>query len=205
MSYFNPQFEEKLTDAVQAIEGVSKVEVVVVVKEHSSNYQHVPVLMALFAFVLGFGYFMISPIMYGDAMILSGSIGTAIVFYGLGSIGSIKKTFVKRASLDRYVELNARAIFQKAGIHHTKDEIGILIYASKLEGKLMLLTDRGVIAEIHPDELTELEQTLQTSFNNGDADKFIHSLKDTAKLFGERLPVEENDVNELPDFLDIEI
>jgi len=205
MSYFTPQFEESLTQTVQEIEAVSKVEVVVVVKERSSNYQHIPVLMALFAFVMAFGYFMISPIVYGDAMIMAGSVGAAVLSFGLGSVNSIKKIFIKRSNLDRQVELNGRAIFQKAGIHHTNDEIGILIYASKLEGRLLLLSDRGISKEIHPEELKELEASLQSSFIVGDATGFVSSLKETAKLFGERLPIEENDVNELPDFVDIEI
>ena len=69
----------------------------------------------------------------------------------------------------------------------------------------MLLSDRGISKEIHPEELKELEASLQSSFIVGDSTGFVSSLKETAKLFGERLPIEENDVNELPDFVDIEI
>ena len=205
MSYFNPQFEEKLTEAVQSIESVSKVEVVVVVKEKSSNYQHIPLLVSVIAFFIGFAYFMLTPIVYGDAMIVSGSLGVLIVAYGLGSLNPIKKLFLKKDSLNQKVELNARAIFQKAGIHHTQDEIGLLIYASKLEGRVMLVPDRGIESEIHPDEIKVLQNELELKFTQGSPDDFIHALKGFGELFADRLPVTENDVNELPDYLDINI
>ncbi len=202
MSYFDQTFPDKLRSAVETVESSSSVEMVVVVKKRSAGYYQVPMGAAMISLMLSFLYFMLAPTLFGDLFIATGMAVTAIIAYGLFSTGSLQRLVLSSKILQTAVELKARAIFQKVGIHHTKDETGILIYASIMEKRVMVVADRGV-ESVLPAELKLLENELTTAMVSG-PDQFVAKITESSRLFGKHLPIQADDINELPDYIDID-
>lgn len=207
--FFNDQFKSKLIDSIENIENNSVIEIVVVIKRISGNYLHVPLLygIAFFLFTIAwfifspFGYDFNHPLVYG-IILLSFFLGFLIC----QTIKPLERLFIKNETMDKNVELKARAIFQKSGMHHTNKKIGTLIYASLFEKKVFLVSDRGSENAIPLEEWKNIQNSFQNVFKTSNLeDEFIKALRACQPIFSKYLPPIENDINELPDFIEVDI
>lgn len=101
------------------------------------------------------------------------------------------------------LEETARAasyVFSSQRCSHTEKAGGVLIYLSLFERRVVVLADRG--ASLEEAELERLRDLALTHLKQG---KRLEALTATiaaaAELLGQKLPFQENDVNELPDEL----
>jgi putative membrane protein len=129
-----------------------------------------------------------------------------LVSFGIAHHPVVIRLCSKQAVRQKNVEILARALFQKGGIHHTRAKTGMLIFCSNLEKICYLLPDRGVEMAIPADEWQILRQDFQGIY----ADKnpyaaLITQLNSSTAVFSRYLPAQENDINELPDALDIQL
>jgi putative membrane protein len=206
MGYFDHEFEEQLTDIVEEIESVSKIEMVVVIRQKSGNYTHATLLTGAAFSLIAFTYFMFSPTVFGDYMIYIGSIIPFFVGAVLTMlIPALSKVILGKTAFRKNTEIRARATFQKAGIRHTQEKIGLLIYGSAFEKELVLLADKGVELLLSDETLKTIEDDLQTAFRNGTCDQFLKVLHQQQKIFSEQLPISSDDINELPDTIDVKL
>ena len=98
----------------------------------------------------------------------------------------------------------ARAIFQKGGINHTRAKTGVLIYCSFLEQSVYILPDRGIEMAIPHEEWQSLRQEFNLIFaDKKPTDALLNALLKTRLLFGRYLPARADNINELPNNLDI--
>ncbi len=126
--------------------------------------------------------------------------------FGFAHLPSIKRISSKKSALDKNVEVMARAIFQKGGIHHTKAKIGLLIYCSFLEKNVYLLPDRGVEIAIPNEEWQNLRRDFQSIFaGKNSKEALLGELNKSRLLFSQYLPAQAHDINELPDNLEIDL
>lgn len=201
-----PVYKNRLWEAVKQIERGSRAEAVVVFRERSGDYAAIPLLWGLGAAWSSFTVLMYAPVYFENWLVYYLPLLCFAVGYGFGAVPAIQRLSVKRAVLDKQVEIMARAIFHKAGIHHTQGKTGILIYCSVLERRVSVLPDRGLELAVPQ----ALWQQLRRDFDDVFADKhpeqrLLTVLEQAAAIFARYLPAGDGDLNELPDRLEVEL
>jgi len=207
MKQFNENFKSKLYETIEDIENNSLVEVVAVIKAKSGNYRDISLWIAFVFMFLVSSFFMFSPIEFDPYLMYFFTFLSFIIAYLTSElIKSFKRIFIKKARMKRNTDIYTRAVFQKGGIRFTNEKIGVLIYVSLFERRIKILADRGAFTLV-PDELWK---QMKTDFNsifksNNVADEFIIELKKTKEIFAKYILPIENDINELPDDLEVEL
>jgi putative membrane protein len=96
--------------------------------------------------------------------------------------------------------------FKKEVFDLRMKELGVLFYFTEFEKRVEIIPDRGAYTMVPDDYWTQFENGFQTIFNEHNlADAFIKELNKTKNVFSEFILPVENDINELPDDLEIEI
>ncbi|MCX7098844.1 MAG: hypothetical protein NTV43_13160 [Methylococcales bacterium] len=199
-------FQTQLWAAVKALEQVSQAEVVVVLRASSQAYSAIPLLWGIGAAWLSHTYLIFAPELYEDELVYGLPILGFAMGYAFALLPLVKRLCSKKTVLQKNVEIMARAIFQKGGLHHTRAKTGLLVYVSFLERSVFLLPDRGLEMAM-PDEEW---QGLREQFNRIFASKkplaaLLLELNKTEALFARYLPALADDINELPDDMEIDL
>ena len=199
-------FQTQLWEAVKSIERHSQAEVVVVIRAHSANYHAIPLAWGVISAWLIHSYLVFAPEFFADWWLYCAPLLAFSLIYALAHLPWIIRLSSRRSSLQKNVEIMARAFFQKGGIHHTQAKIGLLIYCSELEKMVYLLPDSGLEKALPAEIWQSLRAEFQQIFNN----RYPHTallaqLEKSAKIFSQYLPVQANDMNELPDDMEIDL
>ncbi len=207
MKRFNEDFKTKLYETIEDIENNSLVEIVAVVKAKSGNYRDISLWFALIVMFLTSSFFMFSPIEFDPYLMYVFTFLAFISAYLIAELfKGLKRLFIKKSRLIRNTDIYTRAIFQKGGIRFTNEKIGVLIYVSLFEKRVKLLADRGAFTLV-PNELwSQMKKDFNRIFDKDNAaEAFIEELKKTKAIFAEFILPIENDINELPDDLEVEL
>lgn len=207
MKYFDENFKVQLRDVIAEIENNSLVEIVTVVKARSHNYADVPLWWGVGSWFVVFSFFMFHHMEYGDYTFYTGTITSFFIGMILPlAIKPLMRLFISKSKCKQHVEVKGRAIFQKAGIRHTKDEIGVLVYVSLFEKEVLILPDRGAENALPEEEWALMNNKFQELFEaDNPANALIKALKNTIPVFSAYIPPVENDINELPDEVEINL
>jgi putative membrane protein len=207
MKRFNEDFRTRLYDTIKDIENNSLVEIVVLIKAQSGSYRDIPIWAGMIASFVVYTFFMFSPFEFDVYLIYAFTLlSFPLVYTIFTSLPKLKAKFTKRCRMDRNVEINARAIFQKGGVRFTSERIGTLIYLSILEQKVFILPDRGAKNAVPAQDWEKIEADFQSIFNEANLpDALLEKLASCQPIFHEFIPPVENDINELPDDLDVEL
>ncbi len=205
MKHFTEDFQTALWDTIAEIEQQSCVEIVVIFRPNSAAYPD-----ALWAWGTAFAFsaftfLMFSPMIFGDYLVYAGPICAFFVGWLLASkFPLMRRVVISRARQRRAVDILARALFQKGGIRHTSAKIGVLIYGSVFEKQVRVLPDRGAATSVPPEEWQRIDAGFQRVFASRKPDEaFLAHLKSCQPTFSQYLPPVENDINELPDNLEV--
>ena len=207
MKKFNEDFKTELYQTIEDLENSSQVEVVAIIKRQSGNYRDISLLSGAVILFLAYTYFMFAPTVFEVysiyfMTIIAFLIGFSIVEFIL----PVQKLLTGKKRLEKNVELYSRAIFQKAGIRHTQEKIGILFYVSLFEKKVKILADKGAENSIPSEEMQKIKNDFQEIFKSSDLpNEFLSKLQNCKEIFAKYIPPIEDDINELSDDLDIDI
>lgn len=204
---FDEQFKTQLYETIEDIENHSLVEVVVIIKARSGRYLDVPLWIGFASLLIALTYMMFAPAEFAVPVIYFGSILAFLAGYFLCFlITPLQRFFIPKKRLQRNAEIHARAIFQKGGIRHTEEKIGVLIYCSLFEKQTIVVADRGAETLVPDDEWEKIRHGMQLIYKGGNAGEvFLQQLRATKTVFAEFIPPVENDINELPDDLEVDI
>ena len=207
MKNFNTTFKTKLYDIIQELEDNSLVEIVVIVKPQSASYTDSALKLGVGAMILLYSFFMFSPFAFDVFLIYAFTILSFFLFFGLTKlIPQLHRLIINKKQIDRAVELKARAIFQKGGMRFTNDRIGVLFYFSVFEQRAFIIADRGAQTAVPQEEWDEINKQFSTIFETPNpADTLLNNLQNLKTVFHTYIPPIENDINELPDDLDVDI
>ena len=207
MKYFNESFKTELQEVIAEIEEQSLVEIVGIVKPRSASYADVPLWWGLATLFATFSFLMFTHFLVGDDALYAYTLVSFFLGMSLPlAIKPLLRLFISKTVMARKVEIMARAFFQKAGIRHTQDEIGVLFYISYFERQVFILADRGAKSELPLEEWEAMEARFQTIFEADDpAKQFLTELRNTAATFAAYIPPVENDINELPDHIEVRL
>ncbi len=96
--------------------------------------------------------------------------------------------------------LQARAVFDKLGMHRTEARNGVLIYMAVRAHKFAVVGDEELHAKVGDEFWADVVGAMGSAFGD---DRFIDGLETGIGMIGEKLrehfPYQSDDVNELPD------
>lgn len=207
MKEFNQEFKTELYKTIEDIENNSLVEIVVIAKAKSENYRDVSLWFGFgFMFVI-YSFFMFSHFEFDPFLIYFFSILSFPLGYFLHYlIDPLRRITIKKSRMKKNVEIASRAIFQKGGIYNTNEKIGILFYVSTFEKMIHILPDKGAETSIPAEEWEKIRASFDNIFNSQNpANQLIEELKKCKSIFNQYIPPIENDINELPDDLNVDL
>ena len=205
-NFNNADYQAQLATKIAELEQASQIEVVVLIKNKSANYEDVPMGLGAIFLLLAFSILFFVEAEIEVYLIYFVSLLAFAFGVLLGLIPIIQQLLTGKKRKARNVEIMARALFQKGGLHHTSTKIGTLIYFSLLEKMAYILPDRGAKMAIPAEEWQKLNQQFQAVFNAKKPNQALllalENCKETFKLY---IPALENNVNELPDDLKVDL
>lgn len=202
-----PSFQDKIGRLIAAVEATTAAELVVVWRSSSGAYAECPLAVGSAMAFLALSYFRFSPMDFDDWMIYAGT----ILAFVLGSLATaafppLLRVVAGRRRMAKSSEIMARACFQKGGLHLTRDRTGVLLFVSNLEQQVWILADRGVETAIPQAEWARTSKALASLFRHDTPQEaLLAQLSDLGELFARYLPKVEDDINELPDHLEIDL
>lgn len=207
MSLFSDEFKKALVQEIQKIESVSGVELVIVVARSSANYIYINLIAGIVFSFLTHTYTMFSDFEFSDEVMYFSNIIAFLVGFVLFFIPLLARFFIPKNVLYRNVEIYGRALFQKGKIYETQTRQGLLIYLSNFERRVLVLEDKNVALRIPIHEMKIIKNNLNSIFHpfsrNKTAENFLLELTKLKDVCAKFIPITKDDVNELPDDMEI--
>ncbi len=196
MKQLDPATTQAIVDAVQALERCSCAEAVVEVRARSGSYSHADARFASLAAFVALLVLLFSPWHFAAGWV---AVDVALAWV-LGLFISKKSINVRRlmtTSKERAdrVRLVAAAVFHDRGLANTKEETGVLVYHSVLEGRIEILADRGVLEVVPALEWNRL--VAEARAKNATPRTLVEVVTALTPLLERHMPVREGDVDEL--------
>jgi putative membrane protein len=198
-------FSQQLATAVAEVEGGSAVELVVLLAPRSGTYPEAALLGGLVGLYAVFALVMFQNAELGDYLIFTAPlIGLLTGAMLVGFVSPLRRLLTFRAAIDRNVELVARATFQKAGLAATRDATALLVYLSLEERRVQVIADRGVLRALGEDGIAGIRARYVEALRTGDLEAAVlTATRALAPSLATALPPRPDDINELPDVIDV--
>ncbi|MEQ1529468.1 MAG: hypothetical protein ABL925_09135 [Methylococcales bacterium] len=201
---FNEHFRTRLWQSIADIEQQSQVELVVIIKDSSAGYEDIPLIWGCAAAFLSFSYIMFAPNLFDDLVVYFAPIAAFALAWLMARMPLLKRLSIPVSRRQKAVQIMARALFQKGGIQHTRNKIGVLIYCSVLEQSVYVLADRGAELALPAEEWALIKADLQQIFTAKQPDQaLLTKLAAFKPVFNRYIPPVADDLKELADDLEI--
>lgn len=207
MNFFNEEFKNKLYETIEDIENNSSVEIVGIIRQQSDKYRDIGFLYASIATGILYSIFIFIPTPINPYFIyLSTIVFYLLIFFIVMGIPAIHRKLIPKNRTEKSVDILSRAIFQKGGIRFTEERIGVLFFVSVFERKIKIIADRGAEMSVPNEEWVKLISQFDKIFENDQAsDNFLKILFSTKEIFAKYIPPVQDDINELPDNLKVDL
>jgi putative membrane protein len=206
VAFLSAAGEQQLDEAIAAVEGRSRAELVVVVRAEAGDWLGNDMLFAsavalgtlafqlYSSFEFALYWMLIHPPLMG---------GVAIALLRLAP--GLRAMFVSESRLRAAAETAAAACFYRKGIRHTRERTGILVYVALFEGVVVLLPDSGISqvvpADVWSEAIAPIESVLR---DEGDARVLAAGLRELADVLARWCEARADDVDELPNRVEVE-
>lgn len=198
-TFFSKEEQKRIEQAVVTAESKTSGEIVPMIVGASARYSEAELSGVVIGLVIG----TMIELMWHDpwgpvhAYILWPMVG-AISGYAASSIPALKRRILPRQRIAEAVHLRSLAAFAGQGLHHTKDETGILIFASLLEHRVIVLADRGIDAKVEAGTWQTVVDILTDGLKSGNAcDGFCKAIERCGDILAAHFPAQKDDQNEL--------
>jgi len=207
LKQFDDTFRAEIGRAIARLETHSHSEWVVLVKERADSYAQYPLGVGSASAFLALTYVRFATDFFDEWIIYAGTITAFVLGAALtAGLPGLLRVAVGRKRLARSTEIMARACFQKGGLHHTRDKTGVLIFVALLERQVAIIPDRGVESAIPPGEWLKIRLGFSRIFQaKNPAAELLIQLESLQPIISNYIPQVDDDSNELPDTLDIDL
>ncbi|MCA9635515.1 MAG: hypothetical protein KC420_05710 [Myxococcales bacterium] len=190
-----------LTAAIQAVEAVSSAEVVITVRPSSGFYLHADLLVGVVVGVATLTFLLFSHVEFAIPWFVVDPIVMGALAAWLSSRSpGLRRLLTPRRLRRRWVRAAAYAAFYERGVRLTAERTGILVYVSHLERDAALIGDQGVVTVVPPERWHAAADAIAGAVARGRGSAGIAAeVSALAGLLGPYLPRAEDDINELPD------
>jgi len=201
MSLISAKDEERISAAITEAERNTSGEIVAVLAEQSSRYQHIPFMWAgLFALVIPWPliYYTWMPVQWIFLIQL-------LVFLALLALAwhpRVRTSLVPKAILNANTRRRASEQFLAQNLHTTAGRTGVLIFVSLAEKRVVVIADSGIDALVPQGTWQKIVDELTADISAGRAvEGFERAIKSIGDLLAAHFPPGDADPNELPDHL----
>jgi putative membrane protein len=211
MTSFTDAERERIRQAVQQAERVTKGEIVPMIVPASALYREAGYRTGLILALLALALLLTIEIYWLPWGWHAGNAGwlllAVVVSYGLGQwlgrVPMIVRLVTSRERMAHKVTLRAEQAFYKHGLHNTKGRTGILILVSMLERRVHVLADKGINDHVPAGTWDGLVNGIIDGIRTGQAtDAICAAIAECGTLLAQVSPADSRDnPNELPDTL----
>jgi putative membrane protein len=114
----------------------------------------------------------------------------------------LKRQLLHPAEIAAEVEEKALVSFLEKGLHHTRDQTGVLILICLFERRVHVLADRGINAVVPPSTWDEIVASVTAGIARGRAcDALCAAIGRCGDLLEKNFPVKADDTDELPNLI----
>lgn len=207
MKRFDDKFRTKLYEGVAEIENNSQAEAVVIIKKSSGRYAVYSFAAAAIVSFVIFTFFMFAPIdfdtyfMYGVSVLC---FGVALALFTF--VPALQRLTIPPSLRRKNAEIHARAIFQKGMIYNTMEHTGFLIYCSVAEKEAVFMPDHAITLLFDDVDMQKVNSLVNNIFNAKDVpSEILRVMHEVVPIFAKYMPHRDDDINELPDDLDVDL
>ncbi len=202
--FFPPGARETVREAVRSAEARSTGQIVPVVVERSSRYEHVPWIAGVAAAALATAVAELVPwsptlIELPFLQIAAGLVGALF-----GRIPAVERLVAGKHDQDWAVRERAEQAFLEHGLHRTTQGTGVLVFASLREHRAVVMGDVGIHEKMGEDEWGRAVDALVGAMRrDAPADGFAEAIGIVGARLAEHFPrgPGAGPGNELPDEL----
>ncbi len=201
--FFTAAEQERIQQAVTAAEKKTSGEIVPMIVSASGRYAEVELSGLVIGLVLG----TLAAFLWHDPW---GSVHTylfwpvvgAILGFAICSIPILKRRMISKDRIADAVQARGLAAFTGHGLHYTKAHTGILIFASLLEHRVVVLADRGINEKVQAGTWNEIVNTITGGLKSGNGcDGFCKAIDRCGEILAHHFPRSADDRDELPNKL----
>jgi putative membrane protein len=192
----------RIEKAVAEAEKLTTCEIVPMIVLRSVGVDYIPKLLLCFFLILFFAFdgtaYLREFIDSTYAIFIIVLIAFAFLSTLLGRMPFIQRLILSDQEIDRQVRNRAELEFYRAAMHVTRGSVGILLFLSLSERKVVVLADKAIAEKLPAstwDNVVELvlENRKKSSLTAG----MLAAIKVCSELLVEHFPVKQADVNEL--------
>jgi putative membrane protein len=204
--FFSADQQSRIEAAVQRAESRTSGEIVPMVVDASYDYPR--------AEILGAGLFSLALAVNLSWTFFDESLWHFLWLFALGyfpfkllirALPGLKRRLIHPDEISAEIAEKAALAFLEQGLHHTRDETGILILLSLFERRVYVLADRGINAVVAPNLWDGIVQTITDGIHAGDTcTALCEAIATCGQQLEEHFPIKDDDANELPNTLIIE-
>jgi putative membrane protein len=201
MSFISAKDAERISAAITDAERATSGEIVAVIAEQSSRYQHVPLMWAaLLALVVPW------PLIHFTWMKVQWIfLIQLLVFLALLALTwhpNVRMALVPKAIANANARRRAAEQFLVQNLHTTSGRTGVLIFVSVAEQHVEIIADNGIDARVPQGTWQEIVDNFTREIGAGHAvEGFVHAIESIGRHLAEHFPPGSIDPNELPDHL----
>ena len=199
-AFFTAEEQERIQQAVMTAEKKTSGEIVPMLVSASGRYGEVELSGLVIGLVLGTlaAYIWHDPWGLTQTYLLFPVVG-AILGFIISSIPGVKRRLIPKPRISEAVHLRSLAAFTGHGLHYTKAHTGILILASLLERRVVVLADRGINEKVQAGTWDEVVEILTNGLNSGSAcDAFCKAIERCGAILAQHFPRSPgDDIDEL--------
>lgn len=204
--FFSAAEKERIAATIKSVEGETAGEIAVMVVDGSDGY---PEGILLGGVILGgLAALAVTDLFLNDSLWLyipCALVGAVLVASVLRFFPAVHRLFVPASQLDYRVQVRAELAFYAKGLHHTRDQSGVLFFISLFERKVWVLADQGIYQKISQDELQTYASQVTTGLKNGrKTEALCAEITRFGKVLAQHFPIRADDTNELANAVIVE-
>ncbi len=201
MSFISANDAERISAAITHAERGTSGEIVAVVAEQSSRYQHIPFMWAaLLAQIVPW------PLIHFTWMKVQWIfLIQLLVFLALLALAwhpKVRMSLVPRSIANANARRRASEQFLAQNLHTTAGRTGVLLFVSIAEQRVEIIADSGIDARVPKGTWQTIVDDFTREIGAGrPVDGFVHAIRRIGEHLAEHFPPGSIDPNELPDHL----
>lgn len=200
MKLLNESQLQQVAAAIAEAERRTDAELVAVLAARSDDYRYIPMLWAT-AIALALPL----PLLYLGNLAAETIFTLQLLAFVLAALlfqlPAIRFQLIPKSVLNRRTANVARRQFLEQGLHHTRDDSGMLIFVSEAEHYVEIIVDRGISQHIDDAQWQEIVDEFVDHVRRGESlEGFLRCIERSGDLLQQHLPA-TRDKNELPNRL----